>query len=621
MCGILGVIKKDEKINFDNFKNVNKIQKHRGPDDEGFWISKNKQIAIGNNRLSIIDLKQGHQPIINTEKKLAIVYNGEIYNYLELKKDLISKGYNFITSSDTEVILAAYSEWGEGCVNYFRGMFAFAIVDEARSEIFLSRDNVGIKPLVYYTDDKIFCFASEIKTLTNIANLNLDLDYNAIDLFLWLQYIPAPKTVFTKIKKLEPGNFMIVGFDGEIKSHQRYWRPVFKPNVYKSADDWAEDFEKTISESVKLHTVSDVGYGAFLSGGLDSSLIVKYLTEINQSQIKTFSIGFNEAEFSELEYAKIASGKFNTDHYSKIITAQDYLSIFEKLVAQFGEPFGDSSAIPTYFVSKLASEHVKVVLSGDGGDELFGGYNSYLVWQELMKKKKNRPRHLNFIRFWLSIISPRRFVPEKPNLAAWLNIISYYKYNHRLPLWKKEYKKYINKNYEYFNEHLKAFKKNSLVNRAQLFDLTNYLPFDILTKVDVASMMNSLETRVPFIDREVIEIALSMPEGLNYKENAKWEGKYLLKKNLENDFSHDFVYRQKQGFGVPLIEWYAEDGSLYNEPYIRLMNPKSEIFRELFNPEFVYQRITCGEHNKTYLLLFLEEWLYQFENKEGRLKI
>jgi asparagine synthase (glutamine-hydrolysing) len=621
MCGILGIIKQDEIVNFDNFKCINNLQSHRGPDEEGYWQSDDKLIALGHKRLSIIDLQQGRQPIVSADGKTVIVYNGEVYNYLELKKTLENKGYNFKTFSDTEVILYAYSEWGGDCVNHFRGMFAFAIVDLNKREIFLARDYLGIKPLVYYSNNNIFCFASEIRTLAGINNFDLELDLKSIDLYLWLQYIPAPRTVFTRIKKLEPGHIMVVGFDGEIKRKSGYWRPEFKPNNFRNISDWEEAFDHTLSRSVRAHTVADVTYGAYLSGGLDSSLIVKYIARLNNPQIKTFTIGFNEPEYNELEYSKIASKKFNTNHYYEIITADDYKSIFQELVRGFGEPFGDSSAVPTYYVSKLASKHVKVVLSGDGGDELFGGYNSYRVWQELKRKKFERSWHLNFIRFWLSVFIPSRFVPERHNLDAWININSYYRFVQRERLWKNEFKEFLNRKYEYFNEYKNDFGKNSLVHKAQLFDMANYLPYDIFTKIDITSMMNSLESRVPFIDKEVIEMALSVPEEININEKGEWEGKFLLKENLKSDFPQDFIYRKKQGFSVPLSQWFGEDGAMYVEPYAKLINTRSEKFREIFNLNAVYDLLCQGGHNNTYLILFLEEWLYQFENASGRINI
>ena len=621
MCGILGIIKIKGQIKLDNFKKINKIQNHRGPDNEGYWLDEQKRIALGNNRLSIIDLEHGRQPIVNSKQKTVIVYNGEIYNYLELRRILKEKGYNFHTMSDTEVVLMAYSEWGQNCVNHFRGMFAFAIVDSNKREIFLARDYIGIKPLVYYSDENIFGFASEIRTLANINNFDLELDFTSIDLYLWLQYIPAPRTVFTKIKKLEPGHVMVVGFDGEIKRKTRYWRPEFKPSNFKNFSDWAETFDHTLSRSVKAHTVADVTYGAYLSGGLDSSLIVKYLAMHDNTRIKTFTIGFNEPDYNELEYSKIAAEKFNTDHHYEIITANDYKSIFQELVRGFGEPFGDSSAVPTFFVSKLAGKHVKVVLSGDGGDELFGGYNSYYVWKYLMRKKIDRPWHLNFIRFWLSVLMSSRFVPERHNLAAWLNINSYYRFIQRERLWKNEYKEFLNRKYGYFDEYKNDFRKNSLVHKAQLFDLTNYLPYDILTKIDITSMMNSLESRVPFIDKEVIEMALSIPEKININEKGAWEGKSLLKENLKNDFPPSFIFRKKQGFGVPLLQWFGEDGAMYGEPFTKLVNSRSEKFQEIFNLDAVYNLLCQGEHNNTYLLLFLEEWLYQFENTPIRINL
>jgi asparagine synthase (glutamine-hydrolysing) len=618
MCGILGLIKNNGNINSDNFKKLNDLQSHRGPDASGQWISNNGNIALGHRRLSIIDLNQGAQPMLSHDKSLIITFNGEIYNYIDLKKELSDIGHKFRTNSDTEVILMAYREWGEACVNKFRGMFAFGIVDLNKKEIFLARDPFGIKPLVYYQDKNLFCFASEINTVAQIENLDLKIDYNSIDYYLYLQYIPDPLTIYDKVKKLEPAHLMKVDFSGKIISKKRYWKPQFNPKYSKSESVWFNEFEEIMRDSIKAHTVSDVSLGSFLSGGVDSTLVTKYLSEIKKD-LNTFSIGFEEKEYNELDYSYVAAKKIGSSHFTKVVTP-DFFSILGKIVKHYGEPFGDSSAIPTYYVSKLAKKSVKVVLSGDGGDELFGGYNSYLAWQEKINKKNSRPFLKNVLRSVLSIFRPKQFLPEKPNLECWLGISQYFNYYQRKHLWKDEFQDSINKNYKYFTEYNKDFKNNSLVNKAQLYDLTNYLPFDILRKVDIASMMNGLEVRVPFLDKKVAEFALSMPEEINVS-NSKWEGKRLLKKALENDFSDSYIYRQKQGFAVPLDKWFQSKGDLYSEPYRRLINSESKIFTEIFNLDAVYNFISSGDYSKTYFLLFLEEWFRQYENRKDLIKI
>lgn len=620
MCGILGVIKKDNKIDVDGFVRLLELQDHRGPDGSGFWFDLDGRVALGHNRLSIIDLKQGGQPMINSEGNLVITYNGELYNYKELKSELLDKNHVFKTESDTEVVLEAYKEWGDNCVNYFRGMYAFAIVDAAKKTIFLARDCFGIKPLVYYRGEEIFCFASEISTLADIGGLDLSLNYKAIDLYLWLQYIPAPDTAYKKIKKLEPGHIMKIDFDGKIIMKKKFWSPEFKPDKTKTADDWLREFDEVISDSVRVHTVSDVSYGAFLSGGIDSSLIVKYLSTFSQSQIKTFSIGFEEKDYNELPYSSLVSKRYKTDHTFEIVKP-DFFNVLSKLVKHYGEPFGDSSAIPTYYLSKLAAQQKKVILSGDGGDEFFGGYNSYATWRNLSHKKQERSFLMNTARYLLGIVQPRRYPPEKPSLDSWLKIINYFNYYSRKSLWKEDYSQYLNRELAAFNLNKKYFKNISLVNKAQFFDILNYLPFDILTKVDIASMANGLEVRVPLIDKKVAEFALTIPETVNIGENGEWKGKLLLKNKLIEDFSPSFVYREKKGFALPLDKWFGLNGELYGEPYLRLMNSDSKLFKEMFNLDAVYNFISSGESSKIYLLLFLEEWLRQYENHQNLIKI
>lgn len=619
MCGIFGVVKRNGKIDVDHFRRLNAFQAHRGPDEHDVWVSQDGRLALGHNRLSIIDLKQGQQPMWNHRRTMVMVYNGEIYNFQELRKTLEAKGRRFTTTSDTEVALRSYEEWGEGCVNYFRGMFAFAIVDTEKQEIFLARDHFGIKPLVYYQDDHIFCFASEIQALSRMKNLDLALDLNALDAYLWLQYIPAPQTVYLNMRKLEPAHLMKIDFRGTVISKRRYWQPIFRPVLGQKFDAWLDALEEQIRQSVTVHTIADVPYGAFLSGGVDSTTVVKHLREIGASNIMTFSIGFREEGYNESAYAELAAKKFGTRHHHQIVTP-DFFSVLEWLVERYGEPFGDSSAIPTYFVSQLASRHVKVVLSGDGGDELFGGYYSYARWRELVQDKTNREWLRRVIRFWLGILQPRQYPSEKASLAFWIYLNKYFGHRERINLWKPEYHGYANVQLKPFAPQKKLFKEFSLVQKAQFFDLTHYLPDDILTKVDIASMAHGLEIRLPFLDLRVAEFALTVPEEVNIQV-GKWIGKLLLKKSLEKNFPSPYVYRKKQGFALPLDLWFSPQGYLYAEPYLHLINSDSKLFRQYFNLDAVYTTIAEGTAGQTYLLLFLEAWLKRYEQNHQRIAV
>lgn len=622
MCGILGAVKNQDSIDRENFNKLNRLQSHRGPDGEGLWFGCDDHVALGHRRLSIIDLKQGGQPMSDPDSGLVLVYNGEIYNYRELGSELKAKGHSFRTNSDTEVLLRSYLEWGSGCLLHLRGMFAFAVVDPLRQELFLARDPIGIKPLVYASGKGIFCFASEIRTLANIGNLDLQPDLHAIDLYLALQYIPAPTSVFHDVKKLPPGHFMRVGFDGSVKEIKRYWQARFRPRSSKTAQEWQEELDAKLSESVRYHTVSDVDYGAFLSGGIDSTLVVKNLSRFRDHGLKTFSIGVDSAELDETGYACLAAQKYGTDHFQQSIGPWDYMDNLDAIARVYGEPFGDSSAIPAFFVSKLASRQVKVVLSGDGADELFGGYNLYNLWCDLRHKKESRPLYLNIARGILSRLLPQVYVPERHDLPAWMNLLTYYTYRQRKALWREGNMPIDVAASREFDCLRAEFKRSALTQKAQLYDLSFYLPNDMLVKIDIASMRHGLESRVPFIDREVVDLALEIPEELNIPSQEGQNGKLLLKKMLLPDFGPQFVNRQKQGFGVPLADWFSAGGDLYNEPYMRLLNPRSRLFYKLFSQNGIFDMLSRGEHYKTHLLLILEAWLHYYEQeKKARIKI
>ncbi len=377
MCGIVGTLNFDKEKLVDSavLKRMTDILFHRGPDDEGFYIQQN--IGLGFRRLSIIDLNTGHQPLANSNNSVYIVFNGEIYNYQEQREILKKKGYQFKTLTDTEVILHLYEEYGVDCLQYLRGMFAFAIWDNNKKQLFCARDRFGIKPFYYYLDSQKFVFGSEIKAILKNEEIDKTLSYDAIDSYFTFGYITSDISIYKNIKKLQPGHYLLISFKDKVSIDiQRYWDIYFEPDYSKSQDQWKEEIESCLLETVKLHMISDVPLGAFLSGGIDSSSVVAMMAKNSNRPIKTFSIGFKEQKYNELIYAREIAVRYGCEHYEQIIEPES-ISLLPSLVSAFDEPFADSSAIPTYFVSKLAREHVTVALSGDGGDELFAGYSIY----------------------------------------------------------------------------------------------------------------------------------------------------------------------------------------------------------------------------------------------------
>ncbi|HXN05566.1 MAG TPA: asparagine synthase (glutamine-hydrolyzing) [Nitrospiria bacterium] len=610
MCGIAGLIRFDHPIGAEEIQSMTSALRHRGPDGEGLWVEKN--IALGHRRLSIIDLETGKQPMCNEDGTIWITFNGEIYNFLELRTELLEKGHRFKTKSDTEVIVHAYEQWGDDSVSRLRGMFAFAIVDRKNGRIFLARDHLGIKPLFYYVDDDTFAFASEIQALKMIKGARFDLDLQGIDQYLCLQYIPAPRTVYDQVKKLPPAHRMSIGLDGKITDPEPYWNIDFNPDHRKNQHEWLEELDAVILESVKSHLISDVPFGAFLSGGIDSSTIVAYMSQILEKPVKTFSIGFQEEAYNELHYAEIAAKRFGTEHYSEIVKP-DVLGILPRLVQNYGEPFGDSSAIPTYYLSQLARRHVTMVLSGDGGDELFAGYNSYSAWLDHIE---GRPSLIKRILYPIAHkIRPARYPGIQRNEASlenWKLFIQYLSNTDRRRLWRREYQSLAGGPIPPFEADFKRAEKLTYANRVQYMDIKNYLPYDILTKVDIASMANSLEVRTPFVDKKVVEFAATIPEKFNIRMFSKgeWKGKLLLKKLAGKYFSKGFIHRKKMGFGIPVKEWISLNGEWRGEVNERLLS-KSSILGDYFESSAIQELLEKNLAGPVWLLLFLEEWLRQ----------
>lgn len=621
MCGITGIT----RLPVDSANGLEPVLEtmvssltHRGPDGQGIqWI---EGVGIGHRRLAIIDPIGGHQPFSNEDGLVWITYNGELYNFKEIRSNLIARGHQFRTNSDTEVIVHAYDEYGEHCVEYFRGMFAFCIVDLKQRLLFLACDQLGIKPLYYLAGDNLFAFASEIQTLRKIPGQSFTLDLSAVDQYLSLQYIPAPETIFKEVRKLPPAHRFIVTFDGVVHNPVAYWEFEFRPNYDRPETEWLDLLDERLRESVQAHLVSDVPFGAFLSGGMDSSAVIAYMTKILDKPVKTFTIGFDEPDFDETSYAQQASNYYHTDHYVEIVHP-DALEILPDLVRHYGEPFGDISAIPTYYVSRLARRYVPMVLTGDGGDEAFAGYNSYKTWmawlnydeittaQEKMKVWK-RPLY-PFAR-WLF---PSRYpTPSKrlPSLSNWLPFIEQYNAGTRQELWRKDYQHVVQNRHECLEAAFAKAQTYQPTSLAQFLDIKTYLPFDILTKVDIASMLHGLEARTPFVDIRVMELAATIPQEMNITciKNNEWIGKRLFKKLLERYYPASFLDRPKMGFNVPFSIWFRKGTQNQDLLFERFFKNGSEL-EDFFEPSVIKNLLEKKGLSRLWLLMFLDEWLKQ----------
>ncbi len=562
---------------------------HRGPDGEGMFIRPG--IGLGHRRLAIIDPVGGVQPMSNAHGTLWITYNGEIYNFRELRAQLAHAGHMFVTESDTEVLLLAYEEWGKACVERLRGMFVFCIADFRNRTLFLARDHFGIKPLVYVWKNDCFAFASELQALREVSDVPFEIDPQSIDQYLWLQYIPAPRTIFQGVYKLPPGHRMTISMDdrGSEPLPGRYWKPMFQKAPPRSEEDWLEELDHVLRESVRAHLVADVPFGAFLSGGVDSSAIVGYMSELLDQPVSTFTIGFEEEEASELPYARRVA-QITGSEYHELIVRGDALSILPDLVRHYGEPFGDSSAIPTFMVSRFARECVPMVLSGDGGDEMFAGYNSYGEWMK------------HFMRSY----------------DLWIGLIQYLSRDWRSKLWKSEYRFLPDQRVTLLHDLFAEARGYDPIQVPQSMDLQTYLPFDILTKVDIASMMHGLEVRTPFVDTEVWRLASSMPASLNMRrmEDGTWRGKLALKTLLERRYPADLLRRPKMGFGLPVARWFGPGGTWRTTLEERLFDPSSPL-HTYFEPQTMRELLERQMTGPLWTLLFLDEWLRQFYEDRG----
>jgi len=653
MCGITGFLQQNENsISLKDLKRMGRTLHHRGPDDEGYFLinthnsaakfeQPNGNIGLAQQRLSIIDVSpMGHQPMPNNDKSIWVNFNGEIYNFQEIRKELVAKGYKFRGHSDTEVIVYAFEEWGIDCIEWFNGMFAISIWDNRDKKLYLVRDRLGIKPLYYYNKNGNFAFGSELKAIMQYPYFEKELDFNGLWYYFLFQYIPAPYSIFKNTYKLLPGRYLVIPKNGEIKEYT-YWDSADRFKALngslgeKSEEELLNELDNLLTSSVRYRMISDVPLGLFLSGGIDSSLVTAVAQKVSKKPIKTFSIGFAEKELDEAPYAREIAKHLGTEHHELHVSPKLAQNIVPKLPLIYDEPFADPSGIPTHIVSQLARKHVTVALSGDGGDELFGGYNRY-EWVKKMVQynspywvRKGAAGIINAIpergMEWVHHLA-KPFLPEaiknvklggkKKRIAEILkykDLIDFYFMLIRI--WSKaELNRLMKKGDDNGISHLPFYGTGNVLQEANpilkvmLIDLNSYLVDDILTKVDRASMAVSLENRVPILDHHIVEFTFGLP--LEYKNQ-----KYLLKKLLSKYVPPGLYERPKHGFGVPMAKWLRNDMKYLLDDYLSSERLKKE---GLFNIEIVKQTIeehlSCKKDHwhKLWTLISFEMWKEQY---------
>jgi len=631
MCGICGILYEgdDNRVDPALLESMSLCLKHRGPDDSGIYVSPDGKVGLGHRRLSIIDLAGGHQPMANEDGSVRIVFNGEIYNFPELRRRLIESGHRFATNSDTEVIVHLYEEHGDDCVQHLRGMFAFAIWDERRSRLLLARDRLGKKPLCWHHRDGRFIFASGIEPIVMHPGVSRAVSDAAIDLFLAYQYVPHPHTIFQDVHKLPPGHLLIC--EKGRASVRRYWQPELKIDGPRSVDDWCEELRARLTDAVRMRLISDVPLGAFLSGGIDSTIVVGLMAKLMKEPVKTFSIGFADRRYDERSYARMAAERFGTDH-REFVVEPDALKTLPHLVHHFNEPFGDSSAIPTFHLARVTRDHVTVALTGDAGDELFLGYERYAatrlaaladklgplggplrarLWSRLPASVEQKTRLRKLRKFAATL--------AYPPAERYYRIIAIFNDEEKQELYEPEFAERVGRgaSLDFLAGIYDAAGTDDPVAAVAYADLSSYLPCDLLTKVDVATMSVGLEARCPFLDHEFVEFALSIPVRLKLKGMST---KHLLKRAFADLLPPEIASRGKMGFGVPISSWFR--GEL--APYLRgvLCGPGRRPGRGRFRPEAVRKLMEdhiagrADNGYKLWNLLNLELWEREFVDEE-----
>lgn len=625
MCGICGKLSLDgASIDKAFIQKMNQELHHRGPDDEGIYVD--EHIGLGQKRLAIIDIdKSGTAPLSNEDESIWLVFNGEIYNYQILREELIGKGHIFKTHTDTEVIIHLYEEYGHDLLDHLTGMFAFVIWDRSNKTIFAARDRFGKKPFFYSKNQSGFLFGSEVKALTVQGGIEAEPNYKSLGVFLKYGYIPSPLSAFKGISKLQPGHYLTCSIQGNIEVH-KYWEPS-----RHIAKDWSEEelkheIRERVIESTKLRMISDVPLGAFLSGGIDSTTIVALMSQISSKQVKTFSIGFDDDQFNELPYARLLADKYNTEHH-EFVVKPELAEILPSLVRSYNEPFADSSAIPTYYVSKMTREHVTVALSGDGGDEGFGGYSRYqsiAQWDMVSRKLPS------FVRGGLRAGS--RLVDSMPysNMTARVSraltmlggdISAKYRLHMSAGLKPQERNLLFSDKFYALSKvdcesdplcQLDLIKGYDAVNWMMLHDQSNYLPDELMVKTDIASMANSLEVRSPLLDHKLFELSSTIPVSMKIQNGV---GKHIFRETFKDLLPHEILNKPKTGFAIPLAKWLRNDlKNILKKVLLSDVTAKRGLFQMSTVHKLVNEHLDGKRDwsNRLWTLLMFEMWFREF---------
>ncbi|MEM4724710.1 MAG: asparagine synthase (glutamine-hydrolyzing) [Candidatus Hadarchaeum sp.] len=632
MCGIAGILHFDgNPAQAHLVRLMRDVLAHRGPDDSGDYTC--GPVGLGHRRLSIIDLSSaGHQPMSNEDETIWITYNGEIYNFLELRRELVLKGHEFRSATDTEVIVHAYEEWGPSCVERFNGMFAFAIWDERWQRMWLVRDRLGVKPLFYSYSPTRFLFGSEIKAILQHPSTDRTIDYEALAYYLALNYIPAPYTLFAQIRQILPGHYLLVDTFGNVQD-VAYWDVVYQESEYRDEKEYREQFIALLEDAIRLRLVSDVPFGAFLSGGLDSSTVAYWMSRHMSSAVKTFSIGFPEASYNELDYARQVAQSIQSAHHERIVEADDVAAVFAKIVWHAEEPTADSSLIPVYYLSQMTREHVTMVLSGDGADEILAGYETYQAYY-LHRLYRAMPTWLrNHV-----IIPLVKRLPVSDSKVSWDFKLRRFVKSGDLTsedahaIWRMifdaEQRKcllaplhgQVGIDADVTDLYRQVFAQTNArhpLNRMLYVDTRFYLPSDMLVKIDRMSMAHSLEARVPFLDYRLVEFMATVPPNLKLRDFL--HKKYLLKAVMQGKLPDAVLTRKKEGFNVPNARWIKGELKPFvtdylSPPYLRNMGildvqTTQELLRDHFNGR-------ADNSHQIWCLLTLALWWHQFI--EGR---
>jgi asparagine synthase (glutamine-hydrolysing) len=625
MCGICGIaaIEQNSFINEQTIVQMMRAIKHRGPDEDGFFLDE-RIAAMGHTRLSIIDLSSGQQPIFNENGKMCIIFNGEIYNYMELRKVLLDRGHRFTTNSDTEVILHLYEEKGPECLNFLRGMFAFAIWDATSRTLFLARDRLGIKPLYYTIGSGWLAFASEIKSLILQGLATKEVNYPIIDQYLALNYTIGPETIFENVKKLMPGHFLTYT-KGKVYTEE-YWDIATIEQSNEPYQQSLQRMEELIEEAVKMRLMSEVPLGAFLSGGVDSSVTVGIMTKLTGKPVKTFTVGYENAEdVSELSYARIVARHFGSDHHEFLLKPKHFMDIITKVIWHLDEPVAEYATIPLLLLSELAKKYVTVMLSGEGADEIFAGYPIYRYMRYIENYQKiTKPVPASILNFASSLTLKHK---KEGKYLDWLMLPlerrylgngSYFTEKMRDHLYSHEFKKTLNRQnlYDVIDHYYERVLSRDVIRRMLYLDTKTWLPEDLLIKADKMTMASAIELRVPFLDHKLVEFATSLP---SKRKVHAFQSKYIFKQYAEKLLPKEIVHRKKQGFPVPIRQWLRQELNLIAKDI--LLDPITER-RGLFNKDYILRMFAQHSAMKEdfsknlWNLLILEMWFRVFVDAE-----